>query len=333
MKNFAVSAVALAGIALFQPQVACANQLGIAGLYNVFVFGDIVQIGTDVEGRVAAGGDVTYGANGLGNGFSIASRIPPGSGVPEVVAGNNVNLTNGSVGYLEPGNTGSPISQKGAIVYGGSANIAANVGYGTLSQAVPIDFAKEQSYLTGLSASWAALNPTGTTSVLRNPNIYEIDLTGSSSKLNIFTVNANDIVQNIDFKFFAPEQSTVLVNVFGADVKLMDFAFFFNDARGDAHTGAYPYSNILFNFADATNIQIDNLEVDGSVLAPFAHIDFAKDSHIEGNVIAMSLSGQGESHDVPFQGIIPEPATLLLLMVGATGIALRRRTEQRPVCA
>ena len=60
MKNIFRSCLLLLCIMAF-PLAAQAGPLGIAGEYNVFMFDDIEQYGTDVEGRVAGGGDVTYG--------------------------------------------------------------------------------------------------------------------------------------------------------------------------------------------------------------------------------------------------------------------------------
>lgn len=359
MKRHICGTMVLLGVVLGSFCSVQAGLLGVAGEYNIFMFDDIKQYGTDVEGRVAGGGDVTYGAadtfdssgQPVQRGFSIASKVQDKQGLADLVVGGNLTLSNGSVGYLTPGNTGGPNSQKGTILVGGQATFVPkadgftpSVGYDatTFQQNVgknnlPIDFAAEQKYLTTSSNLWGGLAANGKTDFLYNDakELYRIQLTGIDNKLNVFSLDAGKIGQGFGFYINAPLSSTVLVNVKGAAASLVNFGFYFKDWENKipnsdyipGNSEYYPASHILFNFLDASLLTIDLIEINGSILAPFAHVDFLKNSHIDGNLIAYSLFGEGEAHLELFQGRVPvsESATWILLGSGLMGIAVLRR--------
>lgn len=327
---------------------AHASSLGIAGEFNLFMFGNIIQWGTDVEGRIAAGGNVVYGRSGKGNGFAVASKVKATQGPPELVAGGSVRLTNGSVGYFAKENSGAPEYQNGTIVYGGKAKISQTVGYGSAYQGNPINFKSEQNYLKGMSAFWGGLASTG--QVLK-PNSGQVYLTGSNPNLNIFNIDSSYLTKNLGFFLNVPQTSTVLLNIVDANsdkrIRLTNIGFYMarefmeknfiakNDAQAmlkylSGKDGLYPHSNILFNFVDAERLLINRIEINGSILAPNANVSFGKHSHIDGSLIANSLFGRGEAHNIRFNGKlpiqpVPEPATIVLLVGGLLGLAAWRR--------
>lgn len=339
MRNLFRSCLLLLCVVGFPPP-AQASPLRIAGEYNVFAINDVKLWGTDVEGRLAAGNNVSMGKAGEGKGFAVARTVEDSEGLPDLVAGRNVKLRNGSVGYFANENSGAEEYQNGAIFYGNKAKIASDVGYGTATKGNPIDFKAEKNYLNDISSFWGGLAPNGTTGLSfdNNNKLYQIKLTGTDDKLNVFTLDASDIRRKFGFYIDAPLTSTVLINITGSAARLVDFGFYFRDwddvLAGEEYIPGssefYPHSNILFNFPGAENLFINKIEINGSILAPHADVLFGKKSHIDGNLIAYSIFGRGEAHNILFDGDIPvrpvpEPATLILLGSGLAGIAAFRR--------
>jgi choice-of-anchor A domain-containing protein len=304
----------LTSILILIPGVSWATALGVASDYNEFIFGNIYQDYTDSEGRVAAGGNVGY------DHMSVAANVKTDPAIGDLVVGGNLNFSEGSVGYLK--NNMDALYQKGSIYVGGTADLY-KVGYGSLTPSNPIDFQAAQSYLTQSSVAWGALHANGTVTI--NPlgqGSVEIILTGYDPHLNIFNLSGQDVMMANagSFRINTPPGATVLVNIDGSVSAMQNFGFFFPLPEEEYDWDPY----ILYNFYQASSLNFGKIEVHGSVLAPFAEVQFS-DGHIEGQLIAMSLTGTGEAHDELFMGQIPEAATLLLLGAGFIGIALGRR--------
>ncbi|MHC5938384.1 choice-of-anchor A family protein [Nostoc sp.] len=256
---------------------ANAVELGAASDYNVFVLGDISQQYTDIEGKLAAGGNVNF-MGGLG------SKLSNNSG-NVVVAGKNLTLSNGQVNH-------------GNAVYGGSANVSSNEGFpqGTLSKSNPIDFNEAGKELRGLSQYLATLTPTGKTTV---QSWGAINLTGSGTALNVFNLAGSSVSKANDFQIKGDANSTIVVNISGKDVSLQNFQF--NIQGTDKQ-------KVIYNFYEATNITASGISILGSILAPLANFNF-NNGQVNGNVVVASLTGNGESHNYLFNGDLPDLPT------------------------
>ncbi|MEH1797468.1 MULTISPECIES: choice-of-anchor A family protein [unclassified Nostoc] len=296
---------------------ANAVELGAASDYNVFVLGDITQKYTDIEGKLAAGGNVNF-VGGLG------SRLSGNSG-NVVVAGQNLTLSNGQVYH-------------GNAVYGGSANVSSNVGFpqGTLTKANPINFNEAGKELRGLSQYLATLTPTGNTTV---QSWGGINLSGSGTAFNVFNLAGSDVSKTNYFEIKGDTNSTIVVNISGKDVSLKNFGF--NILGTDKQ-------KVIYNFYEATNITASGISVLGSILAPLANFNF-DNGQVNGNVVVASLKGNGESHNYLFNGDlpdvptkyytkppthtqVPEPANLPALGLIAVVFGLFRNRRDREIC-
>ncbi|MEH1784487.1 choice-of-anchor A family protein [Nostoc sp.] len=256
---------------------ANAVELGAASDYNVFVLGDITQKYTDIEGKLAAGGNVNF-VGGLG------SKLSGNSG-NVVVAGQNLTLSNGQVYH-------------GNAAYGGSANVSSNEGFpqGTFTKGNPIDFNEAGKQLRGLSQYLATLTPTGKTTV---QSWGAINLSGSGTALNVFNVAGSDVSKTNYFEIKGDANSTIVVNISGKDVSLQNFGF--NILGTDQQ-------KVIYNFYEATNITASGISILGSILAPLANFNF-NNGQVNGNVVVASLTGNGESHNYLFNGNLPDVPT------------------------
>ena len=316
MASRALTVLLAVGLLFLFPGISKAVPLGIAGDYNEFFFQDVSQNNTDSAGRVAAGGNVDY------FNMSVASGLTGSSPLGDLVVGANLTWQNGSVGYL--GNSNDPSYKKGSIFVGGVATLDQTVTYGSLTQGNPINFASAQTYLSNSSLYWAGLAATGTTGItIGNDSRNLISLTGTNPTLNVFSLAGADLLNASRLDINSPAGSTVLVNINGTTGAMQNFGFFLAGVDD-------PY--ILYNFYEATSLTFGAIEIHGSVLAPWANIDFSN-GHIEGQLIGLSLFGTGEAHNEPFSGnlptAVPEPSSLFLLGAGIVSAILwgRRRLK------
>ena len=288
--------------AILFTQSAFASSLGVAGDYSVFVFEDFTAPYGDVEGRLAAGGEVKLSSYSVGKGLSGVSSINT------MVVGGDLAASNGQV-------------NNGNVVVGGTATISGfNVKDGSLTQnaIVPIGFAAEESNLTSLSQMLSSITANGT--VTTSGSTISLQGVGASS-LQVFNISAEQLLSATEIKLTGvASDATVVINVSGTSVSMSYYGM---------ETLKSIASNVLFNFYEAESLTILG-SLAGTILATSADIT-AYNGHIYGSVIAESWTGGTEVGYVPFEGTIPsvpEPATLILLFSGLIGLAgLKRRMK------
>ncbi len=245
------------------PQTSCIEVR--LGDYNLFVLEDY-SLGTDVEGKVAAGGDISM------NHFSVGHRVPNSQIAHTLVAGGDLNLSNGGVW--------------GDAWYGGSyaANSTVTFVRGAPAQGNPIDFAARGVELRTLSSQLAALDVNGTTTLESWGGVM---LHGSSPDVNVFEVPASAFSSAKLLSIHAPAGSLALINIHGDSASFSGF--------GHSFSGGIDQHGVLFNFIDATSISAQGFGFWGTVLAPYAHVSFINGS-FDGGLYARSMTGNAEGH-------------------------------------
>ncbi|MBL9122619.1 MAG: choice-of-anchor A family protein [Planctomycetaceae bacterium] len=326
------------------PAWAAFANLGPAGDFNLFLFGDNTQFNSDVEGRLAVGGNVDFTTKN--SSFTVGSKSDP-NGINLVVGGNFKNqwntltggmIVNGNVDWMGPTITGAVNVNGNADFHNSGGSIGGPVNVvGTYTRPqwgfppnaaspvvtpLPFDFAAVQSYLQSESAYLASLAPNGSKSI----QFQQVHLTaaGPAEGLYTFNVTGAELTAAAGHGLFisAPAGSTVVVNVDGAANNFNSMGIFL--------TGV-DRQHVLYNFSQSTSLFIDSISIEGTILAPYASVNF-NNGQINGTIIANNLTGGGESHLHLFQGTlpspVPEPSTLVLGACGALAlgtVAWRKR--------
>ncbi len=248
---------------------------GPATGFNVFVLGNISQPSSDTEGKLAAGGDAYF------SNYSIGYPLPNSNGAEDVlVVGGNLTFISGGI-------------YGGNAVYGNSTNLpqmVVSITDGVLRKDSPIDFVAAKTQLQDLSTQLSTNATSGVDSV-QYGCIY---LTGNNPFINVFEVSGDVLSAANDMRINVPNSSVVLVNINGQSIEW----------KGGLVLSGTTTTNVLYNFYEADHLSIHNIDVQGTVFAPFADVNFAS-GVINGQFIANSMVGIGQFNNSLFVGNIP----------------------------
>jgi choice-of-anchor A domain-containing protein len=233
---------------------------------------------SDIQGRAYIGGNVVVPQS-----FNTATVGGSAIGV------NDISLAVG--GYINAG--GDLHINGGSVVAGGAiiSNVIMN-SHGTETENEPSALPPSPiAQITSASQYWSTLaaNSTaspGYTSGQQGP--YNFNCAANAS-VAVFNVSARALF-NVNNQIFTldPSQATkdVIINVEGSSINWNSghFASQFNTPQWDGH--------VLFNFYDATSVNLSNDSIGGYIVAPNA--DVTEDHNIDGGVMAKNLTVESE---------------------------------------
>lgn len=229
----------------------------------------------------------------------------------------------------------------GNLVYGG--NLGATVSFNGSGQAVAGDLNALQSQKSQIiseleQASNQYKNTAATGTLERSGNVASFSYSGTGTTA-VFDVNAADVFSsNTQLELSSGSAETVVINVSTALADAagtiaydffspggINFGSGFNAESNNQNIGA---SNILWNFFDATNLDLQALGLKGSVLAMGANI--LSIGTTDGSIAARSLIQDSQIHDYNFipPSEVPLPASIYFLLMGLLsffGIRLRKQ--------
>lgn len=275
--------------------------------FNLVVLGNLDST-SEVEGRTAVRGNLS------GPSSTYATKLTPASaylGVDTLLVGGDLQSTTIN---LNAGNLRLGGAQGATIVnYNGGGLKIADAGAGAMVDGLGDQMFAARGALSSYAATAAVTMPGS------QPAGVVFNAVPGAGGVAVFSVDGNslfnnDKVQQMDLNLNGA--SSVIINVSGASV-----TWNFGNMVGGFTTAA-ARAKVIWNFYEATSIDLTSKALNGSLLAPAAQVSFQ--GVIEGSAFVGSMTQRGEVHLPLYTGVVPAPGALSLAAAGAL-IALRRR--------
>lgn len=310
----AVSPLAVVALLTSGP-MASAQNLSALKTYSVITNGNLQQA-RDIEGRTLIGGSIT-GGNSANFGIHLPSNTP--STEKTLIVQGNISA-------------GNPIQlNKGSLELGGSSNgriVNYNGGSGAgLISNPSVDYSAIFNTLDQASVTLRNLTSNSTVSVPSGqPGPLNFNTVSNPSGIAVFDVNGstifnNNLVQQIGLNI-ASGITEVVINVSGTTINWTS-----GNEVGNFTQDLWQ-ANTIWNFYEATTINLNAYNFNGQLIAPFATV--SSNNNIDGSVYAKHLNSNGEVHFPGYGGqftgnVVPEVSSSLLTMLGALALLRRRR--------
>lgn len=309
--------LAVAGLA----NTSHAEDLGIAGRFNAFLFGNF-----NTSGYGHSQGAIAVQGNWIGDGYvtntdNYATGI---TGFSYKVGNTTYNAVDPGIfvgGSVTKSGNLSVLVEKGNAYYGtGNGNaIEVRNGYNKYSGTNTGIFSVAEQYLGTISDELA-----NTASVALSFGTVNLAANTLNGSLRLYHIDGSLLgnLQTLDF-INGTSTDTIVINVLNAST--VNWSTTVNYSGG--------YNKILWNFVGVDTLNVKDRALHGSILALGATVN--QFSNIDGTVIAENLNTNNhrELHQFTFTGdlpmstvaIVPEPGSLVLLLAGFTLILRNRR--------
>jgi choice-of-anchor A domain-containing protein len=307
--------------------------LGAAALpiseYNLIVLDDFTHQSSSVGGKIFVGGNlIAKSAADIGVNLERSPTLDSLVTVGDIKGSNSwFNVQAGNVV------TGGNVTGAGFNFNGGGKLIKGD------KTALQNERTRIINELTEASTKYSQKAANGT--VTSQPNKVTLSYTGSDS-VAVFNVNAKDVFQqNASLVLNAGSAQTVIINVStahlaGAAGKIAyDFTApgginFTTGFAADANANNIGASNILWNFYDATDLNLQGLDTfRGSLLALGANVTGLGTT--DGSVAVKTLIQNRQIHNYTFvpPSEVPLPAPIQFMLIGLSCLLAMHRWRKR----
>ncbi|MCQ2009889.1 SpaA isopeptide-forming pilin-related protein [Sporolactobacillus sp. STSJ-5] len=282
------------------------HSLGVASHFNAFILNNMTMPNTDSEGRLAVGNVLNVSS------YGIASKLSNNNDV-NLVVGNELHYNNGELkGRFVIGENGGPAPIIDVSDYLRAKQLTdkkvADVQDFIDNQVA--SFAEARTQLIGISQSYQGYTVSQPNGVInKSGNRLTFSYSGSSDFV-VFSLPSSEFNQAGEMNFDVPRGKTIIINITGTTINWPGGQQFYHGtgmSYGDSQA-----TKIVFNFPDATTINLGTIGIFGSILAPKATVN-ANWGQLNGTLVAnnfINTNGSMEVHYALFKPTLP-PTTVL----------------------
>ncbi len=340
MKRALVAALAAMLCITAVTAITSAETIGVVDnpftYFNLYSLGDIGSEASpfqgQVQGRVGAAGSATLSSFTLLNqpsytGWALhvgGSASLGGTYLGGIDVGGNVAL--GGVGISGSVQAGGGVTQFGGGAIGGSVLAGGSVQLdqtmtvygqtlGNQQYSAVVDHQAVSGYFLKSSTVIGEMLPTG-----EFTEEWGRLTLACGAGINVFAIDARDLREASQVTIDAPQGAVVYINVPDAEVSL--------DWTGWSYEGGIGPKDVLLNMPYALLLELSGTNA-VNILAPRAATDFEA-GLVAGTLVVSKFKGNGQVDTGGFGhgSLIPEPASLFVMMAAGLPALLKRRRRR-----